>query len=188
MILSYLNLGVLIMFNFNKRKKKIDKIKMIGLDIDGTLTDGNLILGNDNFEMKRFYTKDGMAILRANEFGLKSFIITGRKSDIITRRAKELKIKYIYQGIKDKKQCLKTICNDLNILFDEIAYIGDDINDLSVMTMVGFSACPKDACLEVKKESDMVSKYNGGHGAIREIFEKILKQKGVWNKIIENSY
>lgn len=161
-------------------------IKLIVLDVDGTLTDGKIYIDNLGNEMKSFNVKDGMAIAQAIKNKVDCAIVTGRSSEIVKKRAEELGIKHVYQGIQNKKEQLKFIINDLNIEVENCAYIGDDINDLEVMSLVGFSACPNDAAYEVISNSDFISRYNGGNGAVREIIEHILKSKEIWNKIVEN--
>lgn len=161
-------------------------IKLIVLDVDGTLTDGKIYIDNLGNEMKSFNVKDGMAIAQAIKNKVDCAIVTGRNSEIVKKRSEELGIKHVYQGIQNKKEQLKFIINDLNINFENCAYIGDDINDLEVMSLVGFSACPNDAAYEVISNSDFISRYNGGNGAVREIIEHILKSKEIWNKIVEN--
>jgi 3-deoxy-D-manno-octulosonate 8-phosphate phosphatase (KDO 8-P phosphatase) len=160
-------------------------IKLVVLDVDGTLTDGKIYIDNNGVETKAFNVKDGMAIAQAIKHDLEIVIMTGRKSRIVEIRACELGISEIYQGVKDKDEKLLQILERKNINLREVAYIGDDINDLKVMKMVGFSACPKDAVKEVKNEVDYISNYNGGEGAVREILELILKEKGIWGKIVE---
>lgn len=162
-------------------------IKLIVFDVDGTLTDGMIYIDSLGNEMKAFNVKDGMAIAQAITHGIDCAIITGRNSEIVNKRANELGIKYVYQGIHNKKEQLEFILNDLNISTNNCAYIGDDINDLEVMKQVKFSACPSNAADEIIASSDFVSRYRGGNGAVRDIIEYILKKQDVWNKII-NKY
>lgn len=165
----------------------MNDIKLIVLDVDGTLTDGKIYIDSLGNEMKAFNVKDGMAIAQAIKYGIDCAIITGRNSEIVNKRAKELGIKHVYQGIHNKKDQLSFILEDLKININNCAYIGDDINDLDVMKRVGFSACPNDAVNEIIKCSDFISRYSGGNGAVREIIEHILKQQGFWNEVI-NKY
>lgn len=159
-------------------------IKLIVLDVDGTLTDGSIHIDNLGNEIKTFNVKDGMGIAQAIKNGIECVIITGRKSNIVKMRAEELGIKYVYQGIHNKKQQLEYILKDLKIDFKNTAYIGDDINDLEVMKLVGFSGCPSDSVEEIKEISDFISIYNGGKGAVREIIEYILKKEKLWTHIV----
>ncbi|WP_394866656.1 KdsC family phosphatase [Paraclostridium bifermentans] len=162
-------------------------IKLIVLDVDGTLTDGSIQIDNLGNEIKSFNVKDGMGIAQAIKHGVGCAIITGRNSKIVEKRSKELGIEHVYQGIYNKKNQLELILNDLNISFQNVAYIGDDINDLEAMKLVEFSGCPNDSADEVKKSVDFISKYGGGKGAVREIIEYILKKQNLWGEIV-NKY
>lgn len=161
-------------------------IKILVLDVDGTLTDGKIYIDSNGIESKSFHVKDGLAISQLISSGIECAIITGRTSKIVSIRAKELGIKYLYQGVYNKVDQLNSLLLDLGLTKYNCAYIGDDINDLDIIKMVSFSACPKDAALEIIKESDFVSKYNGGYGAVREIIEYILKEKNIWNDVVNN--
>jgi len=160
-------------------------IKLIVLDVDGTLTDGKLYIDNNGVETKAFNVKDGMAIAQWIKNGFDVVIITGRKSKVVEVRANELGITEIHQKIHDKKGKLLSILKNKNIDLAEIAYVGDDINDLEVMKMVGYPACPKDAVKEIREVSKFISEYNGGEGAVREILEEIMKEKNIWDKIVK---
>jgi 3-deoxy-D-manno-octulosonate 8-phosphate phosphatase (KDO 8-P phosphatase) len=149
-------------------------VKLIVLDVDGVLTDGKLFIGSDGEEYKSFNTQDGMGISLAQYAGVKAAIITGRKSAAVTKRANELKIQYVYQGIHDKMEVLEEIIEDMQITLDDICYIGDDINDLPIQQAIGFSAAPKNAVSVVKQHVDYVADLNGGDGAVREIIDFIL--------------
>jgi 3-deoxy-D-manno-octulosonate 8-phosphate phosphatase (KDO 8-P phosphatase) len=164
----------------------MESIKMIVLDVDGTLTDGGIYIDNHGNEIKRFNAKDGLAIAQSIKHGVDCAIITGRDSQIVEKRSKELGIKHLYQGVHDKKDKLESIAKEINIPLASIAYIGDDINDLEVMKAVGFPACPNDAVQEVRSISKYIATSDGGKGAVREIIEYILKEKGIWEKIVTN--
>lgn len=164
----------------------MQEIKLIVLDVDGTLTDGKLYYDSNGNEMKSFNVKDGMAIGQAIKNGIDIAIITGRKSKIVERRAEELGIKHVYQGIQNKAKCLQKILFQLNLENKDTMYIGDDINDLDVINRVRLSACPQNAAEELKERVTFISKYNGGEGAVREVVEKVLKVKGKWNEIVNN--
>lgn len=161
----------------------MENIKLIALDVDGTLTTGEIAYmeyGDEWREIKVFNAKDGLAMKTAVKKGLTTAIITGRKSMITERRGKELGVKYVYQHIDNKVPVLLEICEDMGINPSEVAYVGDDINDLSVMGIVGFSACPSDASIEVLEAVDFVSKNSAGKGAVREVIEIIMKVQGIW--------
>ena len=161
-------------------------IKLVLLDVDGTLTDGGIYRGNNGEELKRFNVKDGYAIVNAQKLGIEFGIITGRKSELVEIRAKELKIKYLYQGISEKTVILEEIMKKTGLTKEEIAYMGDDLNDVLIMKQVGLSGAPKDAVNEVIQIADFISEKNGGSGAVRAFVEHILKKDGKWQTFLEN--
>lgn len=161
-------------------------IKLIVLDVDGTMTDGKLYIDNMGNEMKAFDVKDGLAISQAVKQGIKFAIITGKTSKIVERRGKELGIQEIIQGSWDKVGDLEKILEKYGFTFDEAAYMGDDLIDLKPMKLCGFSACPNDAVDEIKEISDYVASKNGGCGAVREFVELILKEQNLWQNIVDN--
>ena len=161
-------------------------IKLILLDVDGTLTDGGIYLGNSGEELKKFNVKDGYAIVNSQKVVIDFGIITGRESELVKIRSEELKIKYLYQGISDKTLILEEIMEKTLLKKDEIAYMGDDLNDLNIMKKVGLKGTPQDAVPEVKEVADFVSSKNGGDGAVREFTEFILKKDGIWEKFLKN--
>ena len=161
-------------------------IKLVLLDVDGTLTDGGIYRGNNGEELKRFNVKDGYVIVNAQKLGVEFGIITGRKSELVEIRAKELKIKYLYQEISEKTVILEEIMKKTGLRKEEIAYMGDDLNDVLIMKQVGLSGAPKDAVNEVIQIADFISEKNGGSGAVREFVEHILKKDRKWQTFLEN--
>ena len=161
-------------------------IKLVLLDVDGTLTDGGIYRGNNGEELKRFNVKDGYAIVNAQKLGIEFGIITGRKSELVEIRTNELKIKYLYQGISEKTVILKEIMQKTGLKKEEIAYMGDDLNDILIMKQSGLTGAPKDAADEVIQIADFVSEKNGGSGAVREFVEYILKKDGKWETFLKN--
>lgn len=161
-------------------------IKLVLLDVDGTLTDGGIYRGNNGEELKRFNVKDGYAIVNAQRLGIEFGIITGRKSELVEIRSNELKIKYLYQGISEKTVILKEIMQKTGLKKEEIAYMGDDLNDILIMKQSGLTGVPKDAADEVIQIADFVSEKNGGSGAVREFVEYILKKDGKWEIFLKN--
>lgn len=153
-----------------------NKIKLFVMDVDGTLTDGNIYLSYKKEFFKAFNVKDGYGI-REILFSknIKPIIISGRKSKIVNRRCKELNIDMLYQGARDKLKVLEEILNKYNILFSNVAYIGDDINDLPCINAIvmhgGVVGCPADAVEEVKNHANFISNKNGGHGAVRDFID-----------------
>lgn len=150
-------------------KERLKHIKMVGFDVDGVLTDGEIIYTNNGTELKIFNTKDGYGIKRLAEIGIPTFIITGRESNVVKIRAQELDIKKLYQGVKDKIKALDTILEEYKLDYSNIAYIGDDVIDLCILEKVGLAACPADAMPEVKSVCHFVSSFPGGRGAAREL-------------------
>ena len=161
-------------------------IKLVLLDVDGTLTNGGIYRGNNGEELKRFNVKDGYAIVNAQKLGIEFGIITGRKSELVEIRSNELKIKYLYQGISEKTVILEEIMQKTGLKKEEIAYMGDDLNDILIMKQSGLTGAPKDAADEVIQIVDFVSEKNGGSGAVREFVEYILKKDGKWETFLKN--
>ena len=161
------------------------KVKMIIMDVDGTLTDGTLVVMPDGEELKSYHVRDGMGILMARLAGLKTGIITGKVSKPLEKRAERLRIVELYQGILDKSRALGEILDRHNLTPEEIAYIGDDLGDLEVMKAVGLSGAVADAHPEVTKHCHFISRYEGGKGAVREFIELILSAQDKWDLIKE---
>ncbi len=150
-------------------------IKLFVMDVDGTMTDGSIYIGATGELMKAFDVKDGYAIYHMLPAqNIIPVIITGRSSDIVATRAKELKITELYQGVSDKLAVLASVAAKYDAAPDQIAYIGDDLNDLDAMSYCGFTACPADAVETVRKTAKFVCKSNGGRGAVREFVEYLL--------------
>jgi 3-deoxy-D-manno-octulosonate 8-phosphate phosphatase (KDO 8-P phosphatase) len=153
------------------------KIKMLVMDVDGTLTDGCIYIGAEGEAMKAFHVQDGYAIAHLlPKLGITPVIITGRSSKIVEKRASELKITHLHQGISDKLAKLKEVAAQLGVSSDEIAYIGDDLNDLDCIRYCGHTACPADAVPEVLRSVDYICKRNGGRGAVREYIDFLIEE------------
>jgi len=166
-----------------KDKERAQKIKMIIMDVDGTLTDGSLLILPDGEELKSYNVKDGTGILLAQLAGLKTAIITGKFSKSLEKRAEKLQIKEVYQGIFDKKRTLKKIQDKNNLKEEQIAYIGDDLGDLEVIQSVGLAAAVADAHPEIREHSHFICNNPGGKGAVREFIEFILSAQNKWEFI-----
>lgn len=149
-------------------------IKMLVMDVDGTLTDGTIYISPSGEAMKAFNVKDGYGIVQARRKGIIPVIITGRKSQIVEERAKELKITELYQGIEDKLAQLKKVAGKYGVSSEQIAYIGDDLNDLECVEFCGLTGCPADAVEEIQRKVHYVCSHDGGKGAVREFLDKIL--------------
>lgn len=150
------------------------QIKMLVMDVDGTLTDGCIYMGPQGEAMKAFHAQDGYAIAQMlPKMGITPVIITGRNSQIVANRAQELKITRLHQGIQDKLALLQEIARELDAAQEEVAYIGDDLNDLDCIRWCGFTGCPADAVPEIRAAVDFVSSRCGGRGAVREFIDLI---------------
>lgn len=153
------------------------KIKLLAMDVDGTLTDGRIYIGSTGEVMKAFDVKDGYAIAQMlPAMGITPAIITARQSEIAARRAEEICVAHLYQGVSDKRKKLEELINLLDLNPDEVAFIGDDLGDLSCIAYCGCSACPADAVQEVKAQVGYVCQKEGGRGAVRE-FVDYLREK-----------
>jgi len=153
-------------------------IKLLLLDVDGTMTDGKITYTNSGDEIKSFCVKDGLAIVTWMQLGGNIAIVTGRESKIVARRAEELQIDYLYQGVNDKKKVVEKILKKLSIDWKSVAAIGDDLNDLSMLMKAEKSYAPANANEYVKQKVDTILKASGGSGAIREMIEDILEKSG----------
>ena len=152
------------------------RIKLFVMDVDGTLTDGHIYYGANGEVMKAFHVRDGYAIAHTIPAkGIIPVIITGKTSEIVRKRAAELKIPEVHQGISDKLAKLKDIAAKYNAVPDEIAYIGDDVNDLDCIAYCGVTACPADAMDEVIAAVEYVCRHDGGRGAVREFADWVMK-------------
>ena len=176
---------ILILVEDKLMNRKAGKIKLIILDVDGTLTDGGIEIENGGVETKTFNVKDGFAIAEGIKYDMKFAIITGRMSQIVKKRAAELGIDEVHQGVKNKIAKMDEILHKYGITYEEVAYMGDDINDLPAIIKSGFTGAPSDAVQEVFNRVDFKSVNAGGKGAVREFVEYILREQGIWDKIVE---
>ncbi|MGB5918603.1 KdsC family phosphatase [Arcobacter sp.] len=155
-------------------------IKLIVLDVDGTLTDGKIIYTNNGDEIKSFDVSDGLAIaVWTKKFGKKAAIITGRKSSLVEKRAKDLNIEHLHQGVHNKDEVLEEILKAEGISWSEVAAIGDDLNDYKMLKKVGLSFTPLNGSKYIKEIVNVVCKNKGGEGAVREMMEYIFKEDGL---------
>ncbi|MCM8711379.1 acylneuraminate cytidylyltransferase [Clostridium sp. SYSU_GA19001] len=161
----------------NLHKFDLNNIKMLITDSDGVLTDGGMYYSENGDELKKFNTKDGMGFQLLREKGIKTGIITGENRKLVENRAVKMKIDELHMGISNKLEVINNICKKYNISLNEIAYIGDDINDIEVIEAVGFGCCVNDAMQLVKETAKYITKANGGQGAVREVAELILMHK-----------
>lgn len=168
--------------------EKLQKIKYLIIDVDGTLTDAGIYYDENGNELKKFSTKDAAGFFAAHQVGIKIMILTGRECAATTRRMKEMKVEYLVQDCKDKITYIHDFMEKNNINKDEIGYLGDDLNDLPGMSLCSFVGCPMDACDEVKERADYISGVKGGYGAVRDIISYLLNERGEWNTAVSKVY
>lgn len=168
--------------------KKPGAIQYIIIDVDGTLTDAGIYYDENGNELKKFCTKDAAGFFAARQAGIKTMILTGRECAATTRRMQEMKVDYLVQNIKDKRTYLIEFMKEHSVKKEQLAYIGDDLNDLPGMELCGFVGCPKDACAEVRGIADYVSDTRGGYGAVRDIISYLLKERGEWEIAVSKVY
>ena len=169
------------------------RIKVVGLDVDGVLTDGGVYLGaatsNANgvpFELKRYDIQDGLGIQLLRECGLKVVIITGRVSESVAQRARELRVDAVVQDPQARKlPALTTIASDFGCTLEEVAFVGDDLPDLAVLRRVGLPVAVGNAVAEVRRAAHLQLRAHGGHGAVREFAEALLCARGEWTDAVE---
>ena len=172
-------------------KKRASKIQVLLMDVDGTMTDGGVILlsqpDGTALEIKRFDAHDGQGLSLAHTAGIRTGCITGRESPALLRRANEMKMEFIYMKQPVKIPSYEEILKKAGVPENAVAYIGDDLPDLPIMRRVGFAIAVADATPEVKKAAHYTTKALAGRGAVREAIEVILKSKGIWEKMIEKA-
>ena len=169
-------------------KKRWCEIKYLVIDVDGTMTDAGIYYDEHGNELKKFCTKDAAGFFAAKKAGIKILVLTGRECAATTRRMGEMKVDFLVQNCKDKVPYLETFLCGQGACWEELGYLGDDLNDLAGMCRSGFSGCPADACEEVKAKADYISTVKGGYGAVRDIISALLKERGEWAGIIEELY
>ncbi len=163
---------------------KAKKVRLLICDVDGVMTDGSLFFGDDGQEYKAFNALDGHGIKMLQDSGVKVAIITGRTSNVVLHRMKNLGVGIIYQGQIDKLVGYQQLLDELKILPDEIAYIGDDVVDLPVMIRIGLSMAVANAHSLVKQNADFITENSGGHGAVRECCEFLMKAQNNYDEIM----
>ena len=161
----------------------MNNIKLVLSDIDGVWTDGGMYYDNNGSELKKFHTYDSAGVLFCKKLNIPVGILTGEKTNIVLERAKKLKIELLYQGISNKLEVAKELCKKYNIDLTNVAYIGDDLNDINLLKSVGVSACPSSSPSYIKDVVDIVLKKGGGNGVFREFVEYILGIENILNKL-----
>jgi 3-deoxy-D-manno-octulosonate 8-phosphate phosphatase (KDO 8-P phosphatase) len=165
--------------------ERIKPVLLLILDVDGVMTDGRIIVDDTGREMKNFNVKDGHGIKMLMKYGIDVAIITGRKSDVVEHRARDLGITEVHQRIFNKLEVFNDILQNRELKSEQVAFIGDDIVDIPVLRRVGFSAAVADATDEVKTVVHYITKKTGGNGAVREICDLILKAQGKWGDVAQ---
>ncbi len=169
--------------------EKCAQIRLVLTDVDGVLTDGRVIFDNQGVESKQFNIRDGQGIRLWQQFGGQQSggqlgIVTGRSSQVVKLRAAELDIDIVRQGVKDKLQVVRSICEELQLELAQVCYLGDDLPDWAVIKNVGLGVAVNDAAEELKKDADYVTSLRGGHGAMREVVELLLKNTNRWEAVL----
>lgn len=158
---------------------KCKKIKIVITDVDGVLTDGGMYYTKDGDVMKRFHTRDGMGVSLLRKNKISTIIVTKESTPMVREWAKKMKVIKLYDGVEQKEQIIESVCSEFKVKSEELAYIGDDVNDIVLLSKIGFSAVPRDAISNAKKTADYICKTDGGKGALREIADLILVSQGL---------
>jgi 3-deoxy-D-manno-octulosonate 8-phosphate phosphatase (KDO 8-P phosphatase) len=156
------------------------RVRLLLMDCDGVLTDGRITLIGDSDEQKSFHTHDGHGLVLLHRAGLRSGIISGRTSSVVERRARELGIHFLHQGCRDKIKEFEQVLSEADVKSEEAAYVGDDVVDIPLMMRAGLAVAVADAVEETRAVAHYVTERTGGHGAVREVAELILKAQGRW--------
>ena len=164
-------------------QERASRIKLLLMDCDGVLTDGRVWLFENGEEQKGFHTRDGLGIELWHRAGLKSGIISGRNSSAVERRAQGLGMAFVVQGVTEKVQAFTQTVTQAGVTNEEVAFIGDDLNDIPLMMRSGFGVAVADAAVQARERAHYVTKLNGGQGAVREVIELILKAQGRWDAL-----
>lgn len=167
----------------NDIAEKAKNIKLLILDVDGVMTDGSILLDNNGNEYKRFHVRDGHGIRMLDKAGIKTAIITGRRSKVVDRRAQELGITDVHQGVFKKSEVYEGLLSKYGLKDKNVAFMGDDTVDIELFKRAGMTAAPADAEDDVKKIAGFISVRNGGRGAVREFINLILKSSGLWKNV-----
>ena len=172
------------MEDFAPIERRAARIKLLLMDCDGVLTDGGLTLLENGDEQKTFHARDGHGIVLLHRAGLKSGIISGRSSSFVQRRARELGIEYVFQGSLDKIKDFEELLGQAGVPENEVAFIGDDVTDIPLMQRSELAVAVADAVEETRSVAHYVTRLSGGHGAVREVVEIILKSQGRWHELM----
>jgi len=164
---------------------QLDDLALIVLDVDGVLTDGSVLLGAGDEEIKAFHTRDGAGMALWRDAGYHLTFLTGRGGEAVRRRAAELHIERIWENVRDKSAALDEILAHFNVEPQQVAVMGDDLLDLRILQRAGFSCCPADAAQDILDRVDWVAPSRGGHGAVRDLVEHVLRSRNEWDNLVE---
>jgi 3-deoxy-D-manno-octulosonate 8-phosphate phosphatase (KDO 8-P phosphatase) len=167
-------------------EKRAARVRLILFDVDGVLTDGRVVLHGDGTESKQFHIRDGIVMVWAQRVGLKIGLLSARMSATTAERAAQLGVTLVYQGVASKIDTYDQIVSDIGLNDEEVAYMGDDIVDIAVLSRVGLAAAPADAVPEVRERVHWVAPSAGGAGAARDVLELILRAQGRWDAIVRS--
>ena len=159
-------------------RERARKIKLVAMDVDGVLTDAGMYYTETGDELKKFNTRDGMGVALVRQAGLKTAILTSESTEIVKRRGAKLHIDHVYIGVRDKLTQMNALLAEIGLTLDEVAYIGDDVNDYELLAHVGLAAAVKDASRLPRSVAHLITEAKGGEGAVRELCEIILEAQG----------
>lgn len=170
--------------------KRCRGIELLAVDVDGVMTDGSIVIDDHGVESKRFHVRDGAGLTLWRRAGKQTAIISGRSAAAVDRRAAELGIEHVFQGVRDKSPPFRTLLDRLKLAPDRVCYVGDDLADLAIFQIptLGLAACPADAVSEIRGRADLITSCAGGRGVIRELVETILKAQGRWSRLIDGYF
>jgi 3-deoxy-D-manno-octulosonate 8-phosphate phosphatase (KDO 8-P phosphatase) len=163
---------------------RCEPIELLVVDVDGVLTEGVIAVHDSGEETKHFHVRDGLAYALWHRAGKQAAILSGRRAPAVDRRATELKIAHVRQGVDRKAEPFRALVDGLGLAPRQVCFVGDDLPDLPVLRTVGLAACPADAAAEVREAAHLVTRAPGGRGAVREVVEVILKAQGRWESLI----
>lgn len=159
-------------------RERAARVRLLGLDVDGTLTDGRLIHSDAGTESKAFHVHDGLGLKLLGEHGIAVALVTARRSPVVEARARELGLPHVHQGVRDKRDCLRALCAGLGLAPDQAAFMGDDLPDLPALGFAGFSVAPANAHPWVRERVHWRTQHAGGAGAVRELADLLLAAQG----------
>lgn len=169
-----------------KLNQRIEAIQLLLSDVDGVMTDGRLSFDNQGIESKTFHVRDGLAIKFWQRAGFRFGVITARSSHVVSMRMAELGVSLVRQGSEDKLTAARQIAGELGLTLEQVGYIGDDLADLRLLKQVGLAVSVADGAPEVQQVAHFVTKANGGHAALRELIEMMLKTRNRWGELLQN--